>query len=205
MHLEVRPLAPRLLDDYLGYFDHIAFADNPDWAGCYCFFYLADHSARDWDSRSAAENRRAVGELISRGEMHGYLAYLDGAVAGWCHAGPKTYFPALVQDEELAGPDMATTGSIVCFNIAPGRRRLGIASALLEAAERGLAGLGMTTAEAYPREGASTEAGHYHGPLQMYLRAGFVVHRRLTGCLVVRKHLGTASERWLPDEDLNLD
>ncbi len=204
MKLEVRSLAPQLLDDYLDYFDNTAFADNADWAGCYCYFYLADHSSVDWDSRSAAENRRSVTELISRGEMYGYLAYVDGEVGGWCHAGPKTYFSALVQDEDPADPDTPTTGSIVCFNVAPGRRRLGIATGLLDAASRGLADLGMTIVEAYPRGEASTDAGHYHGPLQMYLRAGFVVHREQSDYLVVRKNLGAAGERWLPDEDSNL-
>jgi len=53
-------------------------------------------------------------------------------------------------------------------------------------------GLGLTIVEAYRREEASTDAGHYHGPLQMYLRAGFAVHRRLAGYLVVRKDLRVA-------------
>ena len=189
MDIEVRPLSPALAADYLEYFDNTAFSDNPDWAGCYCYYYLVDHSREDWETWTGAENRRAVADLISRGGMHGYLAYLGGSVAGWCHAGPKSYFPALARDEDLADADLRATGSIACFNVAPGRRRLGIASALLNAATVGLAGLGMTIAEAYPREGASTDAGHYHGPLEMYLRAGFVIHRRLEGCLVVRKEL----------------
>ena len=191
MDIEVRPLSPDLLADYVEYFDKTAFSDNPDWAGCYCYYYLVDRR-EDWDARSGEENRLAVSELISRGEMHGYLAYLDGGVVGWCHAGPKTYFPAFASDEDLTDADLAATGSIACFNVAPGRRRLGIATALLEAAIAGLAGLGMTVAEAYPREGASTDAGHYHGPLEMYLRAGFAVHRQLDGCSVVRKRLGAA-------------
>jgi len=190
MDIEVRPLSPALLVDYLEYFDNTAFSDNPDWAGCYCYYYLVDHSREDWEARSSAENRCAVAGLICRGEMHGYLAYVDGSVAGWCHAGPKAYFPAFANDEDLADADLAVTGSIACFNVAPGRRRLGIATALLEVATTGLADLGMTIAEAYPREGASTDAGHYHGPLEMYLRAGFAVHRQLDGCSVVRKGLG---------------
>jgi GNAT superfamily N-acetyltransferase len=190
MRIEVKRLCPQLLDDYLDYFDNVAFTDNPDWAGCYCYFYLAGRSTGDWNDRTAAENRSAVGELIATGGMHGYLAYLEGEVAGWCHAGPKGYFPVIVETEELAEPDIEATGSIVCFNIAPEQRRLGIASTLLEAATTGLADMGLTIAEAYPSTGASTEAAHYHGPLPMYLRAGFSVHRRLPSYQVVRKALG---------------
>ena len=47
----------------------------------------------------------------------------------------------------------------------------------------------MTIAEAYPNEGASSDAGHYTGPLDMYLRAGFAVHKRLEGSIAVRKDL----------------
>ena len=189
VEIEARRLTPDLLTDYLEYFDHIAFSDNPDWAGCYCYFYLVDQERDDWNSRSGQDNRRDVAGLISRGEMHGYLAYVDGHVLGWCHAGPKTYFPSFGRDPDLADADLPVTGSIACFNVAPGRRRLGIASALLDAATRGLAGLGMTIAEAYPHEGASSDAGHYTGPLDMYLRAGFTIHKQLEGSIVVRKEL----------------
>ncbi len=189
MAIEIRSLGPQLVDDYLDYFDHTAFTDNPDWAGCYCYFYLADHLEQDWDMRIAEQNRRAVSDLITSGGMHGYLAYVDGEVAGWCHAGPKTYFPTLIASEELAEPDMAETGSIVCFNVAPAQRRRGIAAALLEAACQGFAVLGLKVAEAYPRPEASSDAAHYHGPLQMYLRAGFETHRQFLTYQVVRKTL----------------
>jgi GNAT superfamily N-acetyltransferase len=188
MDIQVKPLSPELLADYLEYFDNVAFSDNPDWAGCYCYFYCCDPS-EDFDSRTSGQNREAAAGLISRGEMHGYLAYMGDEVVGWCHASPRSSFPAFADDPDLTDTDPATTGSIVCFNVAPGRRRVGIATALLDAATRGLAGCGMTVAEAYPREDAATEAGHYHGPLELYLRAGFSIARRLEDCLVVRKNL----------------
>jgi GNAT superfamily N-acetyltransferase len=188
MDIEIRSLSPELLDDYLDYFDHTAFTDNPDWAGCYCYFYLVD-SQQDWETRTAEQNRRSVSDLIAGGRMHGYLAYVDGKVAGWCHAGPKGYFPALIANEELVEDDMAQTGSIVCFNVAPAQRRRGIAAALLEAACQGLSGLGLKAAEAYPSLEPSTDAASYHGPLQMYLRAGFEIHRRFPTYQVVRRAL----------------
>ena len=46
--IEVRALAAPLVSDFLSFFDTDAFADNPHWAGCYCYFYLADHEAKEW-------------------------------------------------------------------------------------------------------------------------------------------------------------
>ncbi len=190
MDIDVRALTPDLLADYLAYFDHTAFTDNPEWAGCYCYFYLRDPQREDWNTRSGEQNRASVAALISAGAMQGYLAYVDGAVAGWCHAAPRSFFPIFANDADLGDTDPGTTGAIVCFNVAPGRRRQGIASALLDAAVRGLTDRGMALAEAYPgKGGATTDAGHYHGPLEMYLRAGFAVVRELESCFVVRKSL----------------
>ena len=62
--LTVRRLTPELLTDWLGFFDHEAFADNPDWSGCYCQWLHADRDARDWDTRTAQENRAASIDLI---------------------------------------------------------------------------------------------------------------------------------------------
>ena len=189
MAIEIRPLGPQLLDDYLDYFDRTAFTDNLEWAGCYCYFYLVDHTRQDWDMRTAEENRRSVAELIAGGGMYGYLAYIESKVAGWCHAGPKTYSLALMGCEELVDPDLTQTGSIVCFNVAPAQRRRGVGAALLTAACEGFVALGLGVAEAYPRPEASGDAADYHGPLQMYLQAGFKTHRRFATYQVVRKAL----------------
>jgi ribosomal protein S18 acetylase RimI-like enzyme len=189
MDIEIKALSPGLLSDYLDYFDHVAFSDNPDWADCYCYFYLADPAERDWNDRTSEENREAVARLIASGEMHGYLAYVDGLVAGWCHAGPKTYFPLLVADCDAVDADVDRTGSIVCFTIDPARRRQGIAAALLAGACRGLADLGLEIAEAYPRTQAEGDAAHYHGPARLYEAAGFETYRRFPSYEVVRKRL----------------
>ena len=40
--ISVERLTPARRDDFLGFFDHErgpAFADNPEWAKCYCHFY----------------------------------------------------------------------------------------------------------------------------------------------------------------------
>ena len=39
MNIEIKSLSPELINDYINYFDNIAFTDNKEWAGCYCLYY----------------------------------------------------------------------------------------------------------------------------------------------------------------------
>ena len=79
----VRELTPELLPDWLAFFDHDAFADHPEWVGCYCHFFQADHTEKDRDVRTAEENRAASSTLILSGGLRGHLAYLEGKPVGW--------------------------------------------------------------------------------------------------------------------------
>lgn len=185
----VRPLTPDLLEDWLAYFDHDAFEDNPDWAGCYCQWFHFDHDTADWEARTAEDNRASAVRLIQTGGLRGYLAYDGARPVGWCQAAPRLEIPNLAHDDELVADDAAQVGSIVCFNVAAASRRRGVAGALLEAACAGFRERGLRMAEAYPRREATGDAANYHGPLALYLRAGFEVYRETANLVVVRRVL----------------
>lgn len=178
--------SPELLTDYLRFFDQDAFADNPRWASCYCHFNHAPHHLKNWEARTADENRAAVSQLIRDGRMHGYLAYLGGKPVGWCNAASRAYMTTLQEDGEV---QTNRVGSIVCFVIAKPYRGQGIARRLLDAACDGFRRQGFEIAEAYPRQEAQNEAANYHGPLAMYLAAGFEPVREADGIVIVRKTL----------------
>jgi GNAT superfamily N-acetyltransferase len=76
--------------------------------------------------------------------------------------------------------------------IAPPYRRHGLARRLLDAACTGLRERGCTIAEAYPSRDlqSGSDADAYHGPLSMYLAAGFRPVRDTDRCTVVQKQLG---------------
>jgi len=185
----IRELTPELLDDFLDFFDHDAFADNPSWFGCYCMFFHFLGTMEEWEKRSASENRETISALIKRGEAHGLLAYVGGRPAGWCHAAPRTTIPRLKLYQEFAVEDHERAGSIVCFVIAKPHRGRGIARRLLDAACEIFARQGLAFAEAYPRKQAESEADNFRGPLKMYLDAGFTVFRELERHFIVRKCL----------------
>src|SRR6266566_1718425 len=56
--LVVKELKPSLRDDFLLFFDSVAFADNPDWSDCYCSLY---HFA----NKGKAESRLQASSLIA--------------------------------------------------------------------------------------------------------------------------------------------
>ena len=173
--IEIRPLTPERLDDFLAYFDHDAFADNPRWASCYCQHLYVDHNQVDWHTRTAEVNRTAACERICSRRMQGYLAYRDGKPVGWCNAAPRLLLDAFNDEPD---PDATRLGQITCFVIARAHRRTGVASALLLAACAGLKAEGMSIAEAETRSDANTDAELHNGTLDMFLAAGFEEVRR---------------------------
>ncbi len=188
MSLHCLPLTPERLGDYLDFFDHRAFPDNPRWAGCYCRFPLHDPARETWDVKDAAGNRAAVGTACRTGRAGGVLAYDGDQVVGWCNAGPFAQFPML-HDEPI--PDAAGCGVIFCFVVAPDRRGQGVGRALLDAACAQLAAQGLNAVMARPLRVADSPAANHLGPLSMYLAAGFtVVREEDDGAVLVCRTLG---------------
>src|SRR5436853_7264928 len=169
--LLVKELTPSLRDDFLHFFDNIAFADNPDWSDCYCSAY---HFA---NNKGKAGSRREASSLIEEDRMHGFLAYDGGRPVGWCNAAPRSSYPG-VQWLMGPGPDKyERVGSIVCFVIASTHRSQGVASQLLNAACNKFSQKGLEYAEAYPVKKPESAAYNFPGPLSMYLKNGFSTHQ----------------------------
>ena len=193
----ITPLRPEQSGDFLRFFDHergVAFADNPQWAKCYCHYYQVPKSIR-WASLSAPQNRTAMQARIEVGEMEGFLAYDGGEVVGWVNAQPRHKLPHCFARLGISPTPLACAlfeaAAIVCFVIAPTQRRRGIARTLLRGAIDSLAARGFKLVDAFPFKSGDSEraADHYHGPLPIFLDAGFSVlseHKDLT---VVRKLL----------------
>ncbi len=193
VQIEVRELKPELVSDYLRFFDK-AFSDFPDWADCYCGFY--DTSGSDWDATAGAEHRAARSERISNGTAQGLLAYIGDEPVGWCNAQPRANFGNMRSYRvALTDPD-EPVGSIMCFLVRPEHRGKGVSTALLNAACDKFHRDGLRVAEGYPTTDLSKRfgdipwaEGNYKGPLNMYLKNGFKIHRQLERFAIVRKQL----------------
>jgi ribosomal protein S18 acetylase RimI-like enzyme len=191
------PLRPEDAGEFLRFFDHergAAFADNPAWAKCYCRYYQVPKAIR-WASLSAPSNRRTMEARINVGEMEGLLAFEGADVVGWVNVQARHKLPHCFARLGIAPTPLPCepfeAAAIVCFVIAPSRRRRGIARALLRGALESFAARGFKLIDAFPfRSGDSQlDTDHFHGPLSLFLDAGFSVlgqHKHLT---VVRKLL----------------
>ncbi|HEY7293817.1 MAG TPA: GNAT family N-acetyltransferase, partial [Dehalococcoidia bacterium] len=166
---EIHALTPERLDDFLRFFDHDAFANNPAWASCYCVFHYYDGA--DWGNRGAAENRADMQDRICTLRAQGYLAYVDGRPAGWINAAPRAIVTNIPEPED--GDDGRRIGAIACFVIAPPYRRHGLARLLLDAAIEGFRARGFTAVEGYPPRDPKSDSSAYMGPPGLFRDAGF--------------------------------
>ena len=198
MNLRIERLTPAHADDYLAFFDHErgpAFADNPEWATCYCHYYQVP-TALPWKELDGSMNRVAMRARIETGEMEGFLAYAGDDLAGWMNAQPYhklTFACARMRIPEPPLPVPRHEGAaIVCFVVAPQHRRRGVARALLDAGLDSFSQRGIKLVDGFPwnvEPGDDKPADFYHGSLAMFEAAGFTrlaAHDNLT---VVRKLL----------------
>jgi GNAT superfamily N-acetyltransferase len=193
----IKPLAPALAGDFLHFFDHErgpAFADNPEWAKCYCHFYEVP-VAIDWPSLSGAQNRVAMQARIEVGEMEGFLAYVGNEPVGWLNAQPRHKLPHCFDRMGIPATPLPCpsyeAAVVVCFIIAPAWRRRGVSRALLAEAVSSLAARGFKLVDAFPFKAGDSERGadHYHGALSTFLAAGFAPLDETDAITVVRKLL----------------
>ncbi len=185
--IEVKPLGPDRLEDFLAFFDRDAFSDNAWWAGCYCNFYESlTHPDENPDPATPAfapfrdHNRSEKIERIRSDRAHGFLALRDGKVVGWlnsqpsgAYANPRQFAPAFAEI-----PD--GTGLLMCFVVAPGARGQGVARSLLRAAVDSFAVAGLAHVQGFARRPEATgrewetfATSNYHGTMSMYLENGF--------------------------------
>jgi hypothetical protein len=203
----VRELEPRLVADYLRFFDDVydndsflRFRDNPWWGGCYCGFYddprTEDEINASHDKRS--ENRAAREKIIKKGKASGLLAYAGGKVIAWCNVAPRgSYVNPRYLKQAIVDPD-ERVGSITCFVVSSEQRKSGVAPKLLQSACDLIKRWGLPVAEGYPRNPELSMENPYkipqdnlsfRGSPNMFLQSGFRVHMKLERFTVVRKIL----------------
>lgn len=188
----IRPLSPELCEDWLQYFDGVAFKDHEEWAFCYCLEgHLTPKEQEEWTDQK--ERREKAIELIYAGKLQGYLAYLDGEVVGWCNVNDRENYRYLTSMFQSIGyQDKKTENTrvkaIFCFLISPEYRGRGVAQDLLNRVCEDAAGDGYDCVEVYPFTDRALEF-QYHGTIQMYEQNGFNEAADLKYVKVMRKQL----------------
>jgi GNAT superfamily N-acetyltransferase len=170
--ITVHPVSRDRIEDWLRFFDHDAFAGNPDWASCYCLEphvpATPEHPERLW-----LRTRQTMAERIGGGTTFGYLAYVEGRTAGWVNASLRSDY-GLYREIDPHGPEAGSVIGVSCFIIAPPFRRHGVASALLDRVIADAPDRGAAWIEAYPHnQPDESDAAHFRGARSMYDSRGF--------------------------------
>ena len=182
--MQIKPLSPELLNDYLSFFDNAVFTENPGWSQCYCYSFHFTGTRDQWNREG---NRKAVSDLIKKSELRGYLAYDGHLPIGWCNANERSNYQSLHKYYDLPEKPDGKICSIVCFLVHHEYRRKGVAKKILERIIEDYSTLAYDYLEAYPARGNASCEGHYKGPLAMYEKSGFKKTMEQEKYYVVRK------------------
>jgi ribosomal protein S18 acetylase RimI-like enzyme len=165
MTLTIKRLSTETLDEFLEYFDHRAFLNDEDWAGCYCQLYLAPPGTPEEDVFGPGKARAGACDKVATGKMDGYLGYKEGRIVGWCAAGSSMLYPAIPDAED-------TLARVLCFNIDPDYRQKGVAGELLDLILEDLKDRGFAAVEGAPSIDPATGRS-FQGTVSMFEERGF--------------------------------
>lgn len=190
----IKPLIPELNGDYLDFFDNRAFTDDNPNGPCYCTSPNQDEEnikrmVSEFKILGVKETvRKYAVEMLNENKIQGYLAY-DGELSiGWCNAADMESYVGFVPEfarENICGK----TVSIVCFEIAPEYRGMGIASAFIDRVCNDAKSNGYIAVEGYAKLSDKRNDFDYQGPIRLYEKAGFVEVARENGQVIMRKVL----------------
>ena len=196
MNIEIRKLTPALVQDYTHFFDTTPHNNSGKNDKCYCITFCKDcvYDRGDLYWYPTPKERREHGiARVQNGEIHGYLAYCDGEIVGWCNAGDKNDYSEVINHMrsnnipvDKCCPDEKIK-FIFCFAIAPKVQRMGIASQLIEyicedAKSQGFDFVESHTHNEFLRDG-------FRGTLKMYEKQGFQICAENNHNIIVRKSL----------------
>ena len=192
--ISIKHLTPELNDDYLDFFDHRAFTDDNPNGPCYCTSAnQAEEEIRQMVSEFRTYGvketvRRYAVEMLNQNRIQGYLAYDGDVSVGWCNAADMESYAGFVP--EFARKNACgKTVSIVCFEIAPEYRGMGIASAFIDRVCSDAKSEGYAAVEGYAKLSDQRNDFDYQGPVRLYEKAGFTEAARENGLVIMRKVL----------------
>ena len=194
MNITIKPLTSDLNEDYLDFFDNRAFTDDNPNGPCYCTSPNQNEETikrmvKEFKKHEVKQTlRKYAVEMLNNSKIQGYLAFDGDLSIGWCNAADiesySGFVPAFAK-ENICGK----TISIVCFEIAPEYRGIGIASAFIERVCNDAKEKGYMAVEGYAKFSEKRDNFDFQGPMQLYKKAGFVEVARQDGQVIMRKML----------------
>lgn len=196
MDVVIKELSPELLNDYLYFFENVAHTDNKEWDRCYCLNYCSDDQSKikGYTEFDADARRKYAVEYVKSGIIKGYLAYINGQVAGWCNVNDKKdchkcFGNFFIYGNTKIAEDDSKILSLFCFTVAPDFRGKHIATMLLNRVIDDAKKRGYDYIEGYPEKGEVDQYYNYCGPEKLYKNAGFTLWGSTEKRNIMRKKL----------------
>ena len=190
MNITIKKMSPELLDTWIHYFDNVAYVkedgSREPWQECYCMhFHWGGPPPTTPLEKCRYESRARAIDYFKSGWMQGYLAFDGDNVVGWCNANDKQRYTQDIRRYPAADRGKKIK-SIVCINICPHMRKKGIGTMFLEHICAEAEAEGYDYVEGYPEH--SDDPKNYHGPVRLFEKVGFVLHKQYKHRNVVRKY-----------------
>lgn len=195
MGIKIQELNPKMAFQYIDFFDKRAFSDGNVNKGCYCVWHHWTEKEEYKRSQLPVEERafckrNYAMKLIEHDKLHGFVAYNNEKVIGFCNADLKdTYFRFSKENNPSSWIGIENDDkvlAIVCFTIAPNYRGKGIAKKMLNYACEFAKKNGYDYIESYPSDG-EFNPNNCCGNRSMYETQGFEIINRKNGILARKK------------------
>jgi len=161
-----------------GRFEDVAVMVGPATPGgpaCWCLSHRLRKAELVVDGVEQRED--VMRELCAGPVPPGYLAYVDGALAGWIGAAPRSSMSYVQRSSRLVRKHDDEAWVVICLRVRPAFRRRGLTALLLEGVVEAAREAGADAVEAYPvdpRGGRVDQAMAYVGLTDWFEDAGFV-------------------------------
>ena len=188
MNIIIKSLTTETAADFFDFFDNRAFTDRSG-AFCYCTWFHCDCSIDEHYAQGKDSMRAHASELITSGQLHGYLAYYGETAVGWCNAGDRAAYRRLNAEYGILEKNTQRIKAVACFEIAPEYRGMGIATALLNIVVADAQAEGYAAVEGYPKTHGEFDPFDYSGPVRLFEKAGFTPSKQKNSTLTMRKYL----------------
>lgn len=173
------------------------FGSNGACGGCWCMWWR--QSYKDYQLNKGETNKAALRELVTlAAPAPGLLAYAPDATneircVGWIAVAPRAEYTRMRTSRAMAAVNSTPVWSVSCLFVHRDFRRLGLSSALIEAAASYALSHGAPCVEAYPHEPKKSTAAAFIflGTRSAFERAGFQeVARHTPGRPIMRRFPG---------------
>lgn len=204
MDIKIQELSSNMAQEYIDFFENRAFSDGNINKGCYCVWHHwtekheYERNQLPIEERPFCKKNYAI-ELIEHNKLHGFVAYYDNKIIGFCNADLKNNYFRFSEEnhpDSWIGIDKNDKIlAIVCFTVAPDYRGKGVAKSMLKYACEYAKQNNYDYVESYPSN-EKFNPNNCCGSRFMYEQLGFEIININNGIIARKKMNGLKADKY---------